>query len=263
MARLDGKVTVITGGAGTIGAAAGRLFAEEGSKVLLVDTEKDALEKALRDIGKGDVSYFVADVTHADEVQSYVNAAVDRYGGIDVFLNNAGIEGLVTPIVQYPIEVFDKVMAVNVRGVWLGLKYVIPVMARKQSGSIIISSSTAGVVGSPGISAYNCSKHAVVGIMRTAAIECAPLNIRVNTINPCPVEGRMMDSMEKNFGAMLNAADSGIDPLISKDIILQAIPMRRYATTEEVARMMLFLASDESSICTGGVYMLDGGLTCA
>jgi NAD(P)-dependent dehydrogenase (short-subunit alcohol dehydrogenase family) len=263
MARLDGKVTIITGGSGTIGAAAGKLFVEEGSKVLLVDKEKDALQKTLQIIGKGDVSYAVADVTHPDEVQAYVDTAIDRYGGIDVFLNNAGIEGFVTPIVQYPVEVFDEVMAVNVRGVWLGLKYVIPVMAQSHSGSIIISSSTAGVTGSAGISAYNCSKHAVIGIMRAAAMECAPLNIRINTINPCPVDGRMMVSMENNFGAMLNAAGAEIAaPLSPKELLLQAIPMKRYATPEEVARLMLFLASDESSFCTGGVYMLDGGMTC-
>ena len=261
MGRLDGKVTIITGGAGAIGAAAGQRFAEEGARVLLVDIDKEALEQVTRKIGLDAASYAVADVTKPQDVQQYVKAATDRYGRIDVFLNNAGIEGLVTPIVNYPVEVFDKVMAVNVRGVWLGLQNVIPIMAQQQSGSIIISSSTAGVTGSAGISAYNCSKHAVVGLMRAAAMECAALNIRVNTVNPSPVEGRMMDSLEANYNIMMNAAPDPV-PLSARDFLIQSIPMKRYATSEDVVALMLFLASDESRFCTGGVYMVDGGLTC-
>ena len=262
MGRLDGKVTVITGGSGVIGVAAAKLFEQEGSKVLLVDLDKEGLEKATKDIGGDNISYTVADVSHPDQVQAYVNTAVERYGGIDAFLNNAGIEGLVTPIVDYPVDVFDKVLSVNIRGVWLGLKYVIPVMALKGAGSIVISSSTAGVAGSAGASAYTCSKHAVIGIMRTAALECAPLNIRVNTVNPSPVESRMMRSLENGYMDMMKAAEPDVEHEPAKEMILSSMPMGRYATPEEVARLMLFLASDDSTFCSGSVYMADGASTC-
>lgn len=262
MGRLNNKTAVITGGAGVIGMAAAKLFVEEGARVLLVDLHKDALEQAVRTIGEGAVSFAVADVSQPEQVQAYVNTAVDRYGGIDVFLNNAGIEGVVLPIPEYPIEVFDRVMAVNVRGVWLGLKYVIPVMAQRGSGSIVISSSVAGVTGSSGVSGYNCSKHAVIGMMRSAALECAPLNIRVNTINPSPVESRMMRSLESGYDGMLKTVQPDVEHPAGKDLVLAGMPMGRYATPEEVARLMLFLASDESSFCNGGVYMVDGGMTC-
>ncbi|MFO7962621.1 MAG: SDR family NAD(P)-dependent oxidoreductase [Desulfobacterales bacterium] len=262
MGRLTGKVSVITGGAGVIGMAAAKLFEKEGSRVLLVDMNKDTLEEAVQSIGSDHVTYAVADVSDPESVQGYVNTAVDRYGGIDVFLNNAGIEGVVQPLPDYPIDIFDKVIAVNVRGVWLGLKYVIPVMAFKGAGSIVISSSVAGVTGSAGVSAYTCSKHAVIGMMRSAALECAPLNIRVNTVNPSPVESRMMQSLESGYGTMMEAVEPDVEHLPSKELILQGMPMGRYATPEEVANVMLFLAGDESSFCTGGVYMVDGGNTC-
>ncbi|MBW1818921.1 MAG: SDR family oxidoreductase [Deltaproteobacteria bacterium] len=242
MGRLDGKAMVITGGAGEIGSFAGELFVEEGSKVLLVDLKKEALEKAVQSIGSDAVSYAVADVTQPEQVEAYVKTAVERYGGIDVFLNNAGIEGPVHPLPAYEVDDFDKIIAVNVRGVFLGMKHVLPVMAEKGAGSIVISSSIAGVIGSPGMVAYTASKHATIGIMRVAAIEVAPLGIRVNTINPGPVESRMMHR--------------------SKERILKNTPDGRYATLEEIAKMMLFLASDESSHCTGGMYMVDGGTTC-
>ena len=262
MKRLEGKTAVITGGAGVIGMAAGKLFEQEGAQVLLVDLDKNALEQAVQNIGSGRVSYTVADVSQPDQVQAYVKTAVERHGGIDVFLNNAGIEGSVLPIFEYPVDVFDRVIAVNVRGVWLGLKYVIPVMALKGAGSIVISSSVAGVTGSSGVSAYSCSKHAVIGIMRSVAIECAPLNIRVNTINPSPVESRMMRSLEGGYDVMLKAVQPDVEHPSGKELVLAGMPMGRYATPEEVARMMLFLSSDESSFCTGGVYMVDGGMTC-
>jgi NAD(P)-dependent dehydrogenase (short-subunit alcohol dehydrogenase family) len=262
MGRLDGKVSVITGGSGVLGVAAAKRFVQEGSKVLLVDLDEEGLKKAVAEIGGDNIGYTVADVSKPEQVQAYVDAAVKKFGGIDVFLNNAGIEGVVSPVFEYPVEVFDKVLAVNVRGVWLGLKYVIPAMALRGGGSIVISSSVAGVVGSAGASAYTCSKHAVIGIMRSAALECAPLNIRVNTINPSPVESRMMRSLESGFGNMLDALEPGVDHGSAKDLILQGMPMGRYATPEEVVNLMLFLASDESSFCNGAVYMVDGGNTC-
>ena len=257
MARLEGKVAVITGATGGIGSAAARLFAEEGARVALVDLDESALQETVRSIGEEKASYAVADVTQPEQAQAYINAAVDRWGGIDVLLANAGIEGTLSPITDYPIDVFDRVMAVNVRGVWLGIKYVVPVMRGRGGGSIVITSSTAGIGGSSEMSAYTTSKHAVIGLMRTAALEGAPSGIRVNTVNPAPIETRMMRSIEDMRVAALD--DSKVTVEVAKQSFADRIPLQRYGDPEEVAKMMLFLASDDSSFCTGGVYMVDGG----
>ena len=257
MARLEGKVAVITGATGGIGSAAARLFAEEGARVALVDLDETALQETVRSIGEEKASYTVADVTQPEQTRAYINAAADRWGGIDVLLANAGIEGTLSPITDYPIDVFDRVMAVNVRGVWLGIKYVVPVMSGRGGGSIVITSSTAGIGGSAEMSAYTTSKHAVIGLMRTAALEGAPSGIRVNTVNPAPIETRMMRSIEDMRVAALD--DSKVTVEVAKQSFADRIPLQRYGNPEEVARMMLFLASDDSSYCTGGVYMVDGG----
>ncbi len=253
MGRLDNKVAIITGGAGGIGLQAGRLFAQEGAKVLLVDLHEDALKEAVQTIGSDAVRYCAADVTQPDQTQRYIQAAVEQFGGIDILLANAGIEGEVKPITDYTIDTFDQVMAVNVRGVWLGLKYAAPEIARRGGGSIVITSSVAGVRGAAGVSAYIASKHAVIGLMRTAALEMAAKKIRVNTVNPAPVDTRMMRSLEKGF--------EPDDPGRAKEMVSAMVPLQRYADPVEVARIMLFLASDESSYCSGGVYMVDGGMT--
>jgi NAD(P)-dependent dehydrogenase (short-subunit alcohol dehydrogenase family) len=253
MSRLNDKVAIITGGAGGIGRAAGKLFAAEGANVLLVDLSEQMLKDATREIGSNRVSYCVADVTQPADNDQIVRIAKERYGGVDIFLANAGIEGVVKPITEYDVETFDKVMAVNVRGVWLGLKSVIPALKERGGGSIVITSSTAGVGGSPNISAYITSKHAVIGMMRSAALECAPFNIRVNTVNPSPVETRMMRSLEEGI------APGGAAHV--KEMIKSQIPLQRYGMPDDVAKLMLFLASDESSFLTGSVYMADGGST--
>jgi NAD(P)-dependent dehydrogenase (short-subunit alcohol dehydrogenase family) len=253
MKRLEGKVAVITGGAGGIGAATGRLFAEEGASVLLVDLAAEALQQVVQAIGDEHVSAVVADVTQAEQVQRYVQTAIDRYGGIDVFFANAGVEGVVAPITEYPDDVFDRVMAVNVRGVWLGLKHVMAQMQPRGGGSIIITSSIAGVRGSPGMAPYSTSKHAVIGLMRSAALAGAAHGIRVNSVNPAQIETRMMRSIE-----------AAIDPAVPERAKAERearIPMKRYGLPEEVARLALFLASAESGYCTGGVYMVDGAFT--
>jgi NAD(P)-dependent dehydrogenase (short-subunit alcohol dehydrogenase family) len=252
MARLANKVAIVTGGAVGIGLATGSLFAQEGARVLLVDLDEQALREAVASIGSDAVSYVVSDVSRPEQVQDYTRTAVERYGGIDVFINNAGIEGQVKPITDYSIEIFDKVIAVNVRGVWLGLKYVIPEMQKRGGGSIVITSSIAGVGGYATTSAYVASKHAVIGIMRSASAECAPMGIRVNTINPGFTETRMMRSIEEQ-------ATPG-EPDKTKEALSQGIGLQRYATPEEIAKTMLFLSSDESSYCTGSVYMVDGGV---
>jgi NAD(P)-dependent dehydrogenase (short-subunit alcohol dehydrogenase family) len=253
MARLAGKVAVVTGGASGIGVEAGRLFAAEGAKVLLVDLGEDQLRQAVKTIGSEAVSYAAADVTQPEQTQRYVRTAVERYGGIDILLSNAGIEGVVQPITDYPLDVFDKVMAVNVRGVWLSLKYAIPEMKERGGGSVVTTASVAGIKGTAGVSAYITSKHAVIGLIRTAALEGAPFGIRVNTVNPAPIETRMMRSLEEGF-APGSAAQAKTD-------IATRVPLHRYGSPREVAQIMLFLASDESRYCTGGVYMVDGGMS--
>lgn len=244
---------MITGGAGGIGRAAGELFVSEGAEVLLVDLNEDALRDAVQGCGSNRASYFIADVTQAADNRAMIDIATERYGGVDVFLANAGIEGDVSPLVDYDEARFDQVMAVNVKGVFLGLQAAVPALIERGGGSVVITSSVAGVKGSPGIGPYCASKHAVIGLMKSAAREYAAQNIRVNTVNPSPVETRMMRSLE-----------AGIAPGDSeriKERMASAIPLRRYGEPNEIAKVMLFLASDDSSWITGAVQMVDGGMT--
>ena len=251
MGKLAGKVALITGAASGIGAAAAQLFAEEGARVFLVDIDSDALESTAKEIGTEIADHMTANVADENQTEQYVSAVVKRFGRIDVGLLNAGIEGKVSPIVDCPTDLFDKVIAVNLRGVWLGLKHVMPAMAKQDGGSIVITSSIAGVRGRPGIAPYVASKHAVIGLMRCAALEGAEQGIRVNTINPSPVETRMMRSLEQGF--------SPDDPDKFRREYAAAAPLGRYAEPREVAKLMLFLASDDASYINGSVHMIDSG----
>jgi NAD(P)-dependent dehydrogenase (short-subunit alcohol dehydrogenase family) len=253
MNRLEGKVAVITGGAGGIGKAAGKLFVNEGADVLLVDVDEEALKSACDGIGSNKVSYCVADVTNSSDNQKMINLAEERYGGVDALLANAGVEGDVSSIVDYDERRFEQVMAVNVKGPFLGLKAAIPAICKRGGGSIIITSSVAGVSGVANVAPYVTSKHAVIGMMKSAALECAPLNIRVNTVNPSPVETRMMRSLEEGF--------SPGEAETAREGMRANIPLGRYAEAEDIAKIMLFLASDDSDFVTGSVYMADGGST--
>jgi len=250
MKKLENKVAIITGGAGSIGKTTAKLFLSQGAKVLLVDLKEDALKEAVDELGSQDVKYSAADVTSAADVQRYVGEAVKAFGKIDIFFNNAGIEGVVKPVVDYPEDVFDKVIAVNVKGVWLGNKYVLPQM--NDGGSVILTSSVAGISGSPNVSPYIASKHAVVGMMRNLAIESAPRKIRVNTINPSPVDNRMMRSLEAGYAP-------GEAEAMKKEFE-KAIPLGRYADPEEIAQLVLFLAGDDSRFITGTTQVIDGGM---
>jgi NAD(P)-dependent dehydrogenase (short-subunit alcohol dehydrogenase family) len=249
MARLDGKVAIITGAARGIGAAAARLFAAEGASVMLADVLAEPLQAVASEIGTK-AAVCPTDVTDEAAVKKLIDDTVARFGKVDIALLNAGIEGTMTSIVDYPAEMFDKVIAVNVRGVWLGLKYVMRAM-ENSGGSIVITSSTSGIRATTGLSAYTASKHAVIGLMRSAALEGSDKKIRVNTVNPSPIDTPMIASLEK----MRGLAGRNDQPMAA------GTPLGRYGTPEEVARLMLFLASDESSFCTGGVYMVDGGVS--
>lgn len=253
MKRLEDKVAVITGGSGLIGYTSAERLAKEGAKVLLVDIDEEKLKEKEQEAKKNNlaISYTVADVTKSKDVEAYVKTAIDRYGKIDLFFNNAGIEGVVKPMNEYPEDVFDKVMAVNVKGVFLGMKYVIPKI--EKGGSIVITSSVAGLTGTSGMVAYNTSKHATIGIMRVAAKELAEKKVRVNTVHPGVVDSRMMRSLE-----------DGINPGKGdavKEEFEKMIPLGRYAEAEDVSDMATFLFSDESSYVHGSKFVVDGGFS--
>lgn len=250
MKRLENKVALITGGAGSIGQTTAKLFIEEGAKVILVDLDEAALKKVTTALGDN-AAYVAANVTIAADVERYAKEAVQKFGKIDIFFNNAGIEGVVKPIIDFPEEVFDKVLAVNVKGVFLGCKYVLPQM--KDGGSMIITSSVAGLTASPNFVAYTTSKHATLGIMKTAALEAAPRKIRVNSIHPSPVDNRMMRSIEEGY-----QPGKGADV---QKAFAAGIPLGRYAAPLEISKLLLFLGSDDSQFITGAQYVIDGGLT--
>lgn len=252
--RLDGKVALITGAAGEIGTATIRLMAARGAKIVAVDRDQTSLDRLAVSLGP-DLPHLaiVANVTKEAEVAAYVERAGAAMGRIDVFFNNAGIEGPVKPIAEFPLAEFERVLAVNVVGVFLGLKHVIPAMARTGGGAIINTSSVAGLTGTPGICAYNASKHAVIGLTRSAAAEWAGRGIRINSINPGPITSRMMRSLEEGL------APGGADDMRAKFNAL--IPAGRYGTAEEVAALVAFLASEDARYVHGAVYAIDGGLT--
>lgn len=251
MKPLHNKSIIITGGAGGIGKATARMFLDEGGKdVLLVDKNKNALDEAKKELNNPGVHCFVADISIAGEVKSYTDKAVELFGKLDVVFLNAGYEGVVKPLTEYPEDIFDKVLDINVKGVWLGLKYAFPHM-QKSGGSIIITSSVAGLTGTAHMMAYTTSKHAIIGTMRVAALEGAPHKIRVNTVHPGPVDNRMMRSLEEGFAP-------GAGGEVKKGFEKQ-IPLGRYATNEDIAAMVTFLASDKSQYITGSTHVVDGG----
>jgi NAD(P)-dependent dehydrogenase (short-subunit alcohol dehydrogenase family) len=250
MNRLEHKVAIITGGMKGIGFAAAEVFVEQGAKVLLVDMEERVLQQAVRKLGATQADYAVADVTDSAAVAGCVQKAVDRFGKIDILFCNAGIGGEMNKIWEYSEASFDQVMGVNVKGVWLSMKAAIPEMIRTGGGSILITSSVAGLLGSPKTFAYSASKHAVVGLMKSAAAELARYNIRVNTIHPGPIETDMVRGLE------MIVSD---DPGMGRAFLERRIPFRRYGTAREVGELALFLASDESKYITGSTHRIDGG----
>lgn len=248
MGRLENKVAIITGGAGVIGKVTAEKFLKEGAKVALVDLSEDALSKAKEELSShGEVLTVQADVTQESDVKNYVEKTKEQFGRIDVFFNNAGIEGKVAPIVEQEVENLDNVLNVNVRGVFLGLKHVLPALIEQGHGSVINTSSVAGLEGSPGVAPYIASKHAVAGLTKTAALEVAGNNVRVNSIHPSPVDSRMMRSLEKGMAT-------------NQEAMAKTIPLGRYGESDDIGNLVLFLASDESTFITGAQYRIDGGM---
>jgi len=252
--RLDGRVAVVTGAAGVIGTATIRLLAERGARIVAVDRREQDLAAAIKDLPASAQALAVtADVTQEDEVAEYVRAAVDKFGTIDAFCNNAGIEGDIKPIPEYSLESFRRVLDVNVVGVFLGMKHVLPVMLKQNKGSIINTASIAGLMGSPHVAVYSASKHAVIGLTRSAAGECAGTGVRINCVCPGLIDSRMLTTIFQ--------ARTGGNAPPPWDKITERIPARRLGQASEVAAIVAFLASDDASYVTGSHYTVDGGRT--
>ncbi len=252
MGMVEGKVCVITGGAGSLGLASASLLLKEGARVMLVDNNEERLIGAVKtlDANASVIATVKADVADAQDTEHYINETVARWGKFDVLFSNAGLSGITKPITQFPEEVFDAVMAVNVRGAFLACKYGLPHM--NDGGSIIITSSIMGVTASPNVCAYTTSKHALIGLMRTVAKEVAARNIRVNVLAPGPIDNGFQAEIERRLSAVTGQDGTAM--------INQRIPLGRHARPEEIARSVLFLASDQSSFSTGSVFMADGGM---
>ncbi|WP_198084584.1 SDR family NAD(P)-dependent oxidoreductase [Variovorax sp. E3] len=221
----------------------------EGAQVILVDLLQVPLKALAQELGS-QASFHCADVTDDRACREMVDLAVHRFGRLDVAVLNAAVAGRVERLVDYPVETFDHVMAVNVRGTWLGLKYAMKAMA-STGGSIVVMSSTSGARATPNMSAYVASKHAVIGLVRAAAMDGAGQRIRVNSVAPASIDTPMARDLNQGAFSEANTTETKA----------RLIPLGRQGTSAEVAHMILFLATDEASFCTGGVYMVDGGAT--
>jgi meso-butanediol dehydrogenase/(S,S)-butanediol dehydrogenase/diacetyl reductase len=253
MSKFEGKVIVITGAAGGIGKATAKKLAEQGANLALVDLNLDAVQQVVADLGLDDSSAIAlqANVAKEEEVKAYVDATVDKFGKIDGFFNNAGIEGTTANVEDYPTETFELVFNVNVKGAFLGLKYVVPVMKKQGFGSIVNTASGAGLIGAPGFVGYNSSKHAVIGMTKVVALETAPFGVRVNAVAPGVINTKMMRNIEKN--TVPEDAEG------ARKAFGAAVPLGRYGEAEEVANVAIFLLSDDASYVSQSIYTVDGG----
>jgi NAD(P)-dependent dehydrogenase (short-subunit alcohol dehydrogenase family) len=251
LSRLAGKAAVVTGAASGIGLAAVTLFAAEGAKVLAVDREGVTLEAAVAPLAP-DVVPYVADVTDETAISAVMAEAAKRFGGIDILIPNAGIFGQHAHIKDCPIDSLNQVLQVNVTGVVITMKHAVPYMIQRGGGAIVITSSVGAILGNPGSVAYAASKHALQAVMKVGAAELAPYKIRVNTVNPGLVDTPMIHAIEADL--------SDGDRAKGRAILQEATLLKRYVDPSEVAELMLFLASDTGSFCTGAMYLIDGGM---
>jgi len=243
---------IVTGGGGEIGGWAARGLAERGYRVLVVDLDGARAEATVADIERagGTAAAHVADVSDEGSVRGYVEACVERFGAPHAFFNNAAFEGAIADVTSYPVEVFDRTIAVNLRGVFLGLRYVVAAMRAGSGGSILNTASQAGVRGVPNLAGYVASKHGVVGLSQAVAIECAP-DIRVNCLCPGPTDTRMMRDIEQVV------RDQGGDP----SAFLERIPAGRYGDPREIGGFAAWVLADAPKYLTGSVLSVDGGMT--
>lgn len=250
---FTGKVALVTGGGSGIGRAICLEYAKAGANVVCVDINEEMGREtvSLAEQEGAKAKFMYADVTRAADVEQYVRETVKAFGSIDAFANNAGWEGVVEPTIHYPEEVFDKLLAINVKGVFLGLKYVLPQMIEQRSGAVVITASRASWIGTPGFSGYITSKHAVLGLMKTAALEVAKDGVRVNAV--CP--GSVRTPLLERYGELIHPDD----PEKFLQARAEMIPDGRLAEPVEVARQILYLSSDVSSHITGQSLIIDGG----
>mgnify|MGYP001458503826 FL=1 len=252
--RFEEKVVIITGAAGGIGKEIARKLASEGAKLTLVDLNLEGVKAVAEELNLGEdrVLTLKADVSKEEDVKNYVDQTVAKFGRIDGFANNAGVEGPAKPIEEITEKDFDFVYNINVKGAFYGIKYVLPVMKEQKSGSIVNTASVAGLIGSPLMMLYNSSKHALMGINKVAAIEAAPYNVRVNSVNPGVINTQMMRQIESKVAP--DAAEA------AQSAYQEAVPMKRYGEPQEVANVVAFLLSDDASYVSSSSYTVDGAL---
>ncbi len=246
--KLDGKVAIITGAGSGIGRATALLFAQEGAKVIVADIVDKQGKEAAEAIKKngGEAVFIHTDVSKTEDVKNVIKEAVTRYGRLNIMYNNAGIEGQMKDTANYPEDIFDRIISVNLKGVWLGIKYAIPEMLKGGGGSIISTASVAGLVGFPGLVGYCASKGGVIQITKTAALEYAKQNIRINCIAPGVIATPMVERLVQSVPGM-------------QEGLTAAEPVGRTGKPEEIAKAALYLASDDSTFVTGTTLVVDGG----
>lgn len=254
MGKLTDKVAIITGASGGIGGATAALFSREGAKLVLVGRDEARLRQAAEECDPARTRTVLADVRKAEDTARFVDAAVEAFGGVDVLFSNAGHEGTIAPIAELDVAMLDDMHAIHVRGTFLAIQKVIPSMKARGGGSIVVTSSLSALVSVPGCAAYAASKAALLALARTAMLELAPSNIRINTLMPGGVDNRMMHAVGEQMAPGQAAA--------LRAHYAQMIPARRVGTNEEMAKLALFLASDDSSYCYGVNLIADGGMSC-
>lgn len=250
MSEFNGKVALITGGGSGIGRAAALAFAREGGQIVIGNRNVQRGEETvsmIRDAG-GTASFKRTDVLVAADIEALVDHAIATYGRLDVAFNNAGIEGDVRPLIEQTEANYDAVMGINVRGVWLAMKYEIPRMLKQGGGAIVNCSSVAGVIGFPGLAIYIASKHAVIGLTKTAALEYSAQGIRINAVNPAVIDTEMVDRLAAGIAT-------------KKEDLAPLHPIGRLGRVEEVAEAVLWLCSGRASFVMGHSLMVDGGFT--
>ena len=249
MSGFQDKVVLITGATGGIGAVTARRLAGLGAHLVLVDRDPAPLAALADSLGAATVTAS-GDIADAATTRDAVDRAMARFGRIDGAFLNAGMEGRVAPVEAQDLADFDRILQVNVRSVFIGLACVMPVMKAQGAGSVVITSSAAGLRASSGLAPYVASKHALVGLMRAAALEGAAQNVRVNTIHPGAIDTRMIRDLERKMSP--DDLDRG------RASITAGIPAGRYGQPEEVAALVIFLLGDEAAFCNGGTYQVDG-----
>lgn len=250
MGDFDGKVVLVTGGGTGIGRTTAIAFAREGAKVVIGNRNVERGEETVRTIQKagGKATFRRTDVTVAADVEALVGHARSSFGRLDAAFNNAGIEGDVRPLAEQTEDNYHSIMDINVKGVWLSMKYEIPLMLENGGGAIVNNSSAAGVIGFPGLGVYVASKHAVMGLTKNAALEYSSQGVRINAVNPAVIDTGMADRLSDAVQ-------------MSKNDLATLHPIGRIGTPNEVAEAVLWLCSTRASFVTGQGLLVDGGFT--